>query len=651
MFQRLCFALASLLAAYALQARGVSPYLPLNLDPEMERLVERVLILADKPVLARPIAAATVRDALPKACAVDRGLCERVARYIARFVPNTAVTHLSIEAATNDGEELILPNRHGLAASSAWAASARAQWQPFDHLLVSVGGVAHEDESTPTGSLLSVGFDVAQLDLGYREHQFSPFTDSAMLIGTHAPSMPSITLSNYRPLTRFGIKYELFLAEMSESSLISFNQGFTTGKPLLSGTHLSIEPAPGFSLGFNRLIQFGGGERGGRSVSDFWRAFFNPNRFDNTSPGLTSDEQFGNQLGSFTSRFLYPGAVPFAVYFEYAGEDTSRGRNYLLGNAALSIGVDFPHLPAGLDATLEISEWQNAWYVNGIYGDGLTNEGRGLGHWLVDRRRRGDAVGGQSQTLRVGWAPRFGGEFEFRYRTLANERYSGFDYERSQELTVGYSRHVSQFRIGGEVQAGRDVFGESYSRVAAFFRYVGANDGVLGWLEDMTEAPAPSTAELFVNVGATLSSLDIDLDTDRQTDSDTRAGAHVAVGVRRALSARSDIGARIEIDEVDNRALLGVRAIDYRYRLGEHIALSGFIGAARYDLATPAFGTYVGAGLAWRDLLPGWSIEADVKYAIKVARDRVLPSESGQFTREDAFYDISSATLSISRKF
>jgi len=28
--------------------------------------------------------------------------------------------------------------------------------------------------------------------------------------------------------------------------------------------------------------------------------------------------------------------VPFAVYVEYAGEDTSRGRNYLLGNSALS---------------------------------------------------------------------------------------------------------------------------------------------------------------------------------------------------------------------------------------------------------------------------------------------------------------------------
>ncbi len=35
-------------------AAGVSAYLPLNLEPEMERQIERVLILADEPILKRP---------------------------------------------------------------------------------------------------------------------------------------------------------------------------------------------------------------------------------------------------------------------------------------------------------------------------------------------------------------------------------------------------------------------------------------------------------------------------------------------------------------------------------------------------------------------------------------------------------------------
>src|SRR5207253_9699093 len=67
-------------------ARGVRPYLPLNLDPQIERQVERVLILADKPVMRRPIPAAVVLDALPRACEVDPALCERVRRVLANYM-------------------------------------------------------------------------------------------------------------------------------------------------------------------------------------------------------------------------------------------------------------------------------------------------------------------------------------------------------------------------------------------------------------------------------------------------------------------------------------------------------------------------------------------------------------------------------------
>ena len=91
-------AAAQLLAgAQSVYARGVSPYLPLNLDPVLERQVERVLILADKPALTRPIAAATVLDALPKACERDVKLCDEVRRALARYMRGFAVTHASVE--------------------------------------------------------------------------------------------------------------------------------------------------------------------------------------------------------------------------------------------------------------------------------------------------------------------------------------------------------------------------------------------------------------------------------------------------------------------------------------------------------------------------------------------------------------------------
>src|SRR5271169_1108640 len=88
-------AACALILAGRAQADGATAYLPINLEPEMERQIERVLILADEPILKRPFAVALVELALPKACQVDKSLCERVKRYLQRYSRDYAVTHAS----------------------------------------------------------------------------------------------------------------------------------------------------------------------------------------------------------------------------------------------------------------------------------------------------------------------------------------------------------------------------------------------------------------------------------------------------------------------------------------------------------------------------------------------------------------------------
>src|ERR1700759_615389 len=98
------FAVAGLAVAQTVAwAKGVTPYLPLNLDPEVERQIERVLILGDKPVMTRPIPAALVIDAVPKACRADAVLCESVRRYLKRFLGNAGVEFGSAEASASSG--------------------------------------------------------------------------------------------------------------------------------------------------------------------------------------------------------------------------------------------------------------------------------------------------------------------------------------------------------------------------------------------------------------------------------------------------------------------------------------------------------------------------------------------------------------------
>jgi hypothetical protein len=611
-------------------ARGASPWLPIALDPAVERDVERVLVLAGVPTLTRPIAAATVLDALPEACRVDPATCRRVAEFLERYKAPASITHAGFEAGYANGSEHPVPNHRGLGLNGEWDIAARAQWRPFDHAIIAAGVLAHEGDVTPTGSVVSVGWSKFQLDLGWREHWLSPFTDSAMLLSTQAESMPSVTLSNYEPISRLGIRYAVFAARMSRSDEILEDGGVTRGHPRLAGMQLSIEPVPGWSLGASRILQFGGGSRDS-SIGGFLKAFFDPAGRDNVRPGGALTEQFGNQLASITSRFVFPGPVPFGAYVEFGGEDTLSRENYLLGNASLSLGLDFPLIFDRFDFTYEASEWQNAWYVHPLYGDGLANRGRVLGHWGGDQRRKGDGVGAQTHMLRVGWRPSAGGRLELRYRTLRNESYSVVRYERAHDFALTFMRPWRKLLLGGEVNVGRDADGEHFTRLVASVRYAPESPGgspVPG--SDSTreaDVSAPG-AEIFVDVGASLSRVRIDLDRTIPVRTTTWSPApHFAIGARRAVSDHQDLGVRLEAMEIDSDWMIGVRLVDYRLRFGDHIALSGFLGAARWALATPAYGMYVGAGVQWRDIWSGWHIGFDARYSPNIARDDLVPSD------------------------
>jgi hypothetical protein len=647
-------------------AAGVSAYLPLNLEPEMERQIERVLILADEPILKRPFAVALVELALPQACEIDKPLCTRVRRYLERYSRDYALTHASVTGSLTHGEGVV-PNQHGLPVDSNHELSIAAFVQPSDYFLLSAGAVSYSGRTTPTGSMLSVGTNWAQLDLGYRDHWLSPLTDSSSLMSTEAPTMPSATLSNYEPLTRLGFQYEFFWAKMSSNHIL-YNGVQAVGDPNLFGVQFSVEPFPGWSVGFNRMLQYGGGDGLPSTAHFLLTDFFKPSGQSQTQ---------GNQQASYVSRVIIPTKTPFALYFQYAGEDNSDGGSYLLGNPMASAGIDFPRIFRYFDATYEISEWSNIWYVHGIYLDGMTNDGLVLGTWGADQRNFGDGVGARSMMLRVGWEPEFGGYLEERIRTLVNQTYYGgdnrtyvppppgaFPYHHYYDFSIRYSRPWNALTVGGEVFAGRDVYGKSFSRLSGFVRYGGdARTRDTGAVDegDADEAAADVNthgAEVFVDAGANANEVKINLNEVRingapvQLTSTTplNFGPHFALGARRAVSDTNDLGARVELDQIDDHLLIGLRALDYRHRFDSPFTFSLFGGVARYNLATPATSIYAGMGGGWRNILPKWDLDLDLRYAQNVARDHVLATDP-QGLRPDSFYKIESATLYLSRHF
>jgi hypothetical protein len=649
---------ALLAAATAATAGGVTAYLPMNLEPEIERQIERVLILADEPILKRPFSVELIKLALPQACQVDKALCTKVGRYLERYSRDYGVSHASATASVAHAKDgVVLPNQHGMPVDSDYELSVVAYAQPTDYFLVSAGGISYSGRTAPTGSMASLGTNWAQLDFGYRDHWLSPMTDSSTLVSTEAPTTPSVTLSNYEPLTRLGFQYEFFLSRLSSQQII-YNGNSAVGSPRLFGAQFSIEPFSGWSLGVNRLLEYGGGAGLPSSFRFLARDFLEPS-------GASQNQ--GNQQASYVSRFIVPSKVPFAVYFQYAGEDNSDGGSYLLGSPAISAGIDFPRIFRYFDATYEISEWSNIWYVHNIFLSGMSNDRLVLGNWGADQRNFGDGVGARSQMLRVGWEPPFGGYMEARARTLQNQTYYGgdnrtfvptpgaFPYHHYYDFSLRYSHPWNGVVVGGEALGGRDVDGSGFSRFSGFVRYGGdehSRDAAEYTDEDSSVHDADHHgAQVFVDAGVNANKVRTDLEKGIPiTTSQLAYGPHFGLGARRAVSESNDLGVRAEIDQVDGHLLIGLRPLDYRHRFDGPFAISVFGGVARYNVETPATSLYAGVGGQWRDVLPSWDLNLDFRYAQNLARDHILASDV-QGVRPETFYKIESATLYVSRHF
>ncbi|MGB8691995.1 MAG: capsule assembly Wzi family protein, partial [Steroidobacteraceae bacterium] len=247
----------ALLTGNVTQASEVSAYLPLNLAPGLEARVEHLLLLANRPVMTRPLRVATVLAALPAACRVDAVLCAQVRRDLAPWLRDAAITHGSAQLAASHAAGLLQPNQHGAPMDARWQASVGAYLGIGEHVLLNAGAVAYPGRVNPSGSFVSVGNARTQIDVGFRDHGWSPMKESSMMVGSEAPTMPSATLSNTLPFTRWGIQYEIFLGRLSYSDRIAWQGGFTSGNALLAGFRMSVEPVPGWSLAASRQMQYG----------------------------------------------------------------------------------------------------------------------------------------------------------------------------------------------------------------------------------------------------------------------------------------------------------------------------------------------------------------------------------------------------------
>ena len=377
----LCILASSLFFMTTAHASGVSPYLPLQTDPIFENELARLASVAKMPMLTKPYHAKTVLVYLEEIKDSHPSLYRRINNYIDRYKKQAAITHASIGLSYSSDEAIPLNNQRGVDLNDTVQTSILGFYQLNNNVIANFGGSTTDGNIRPFGTYLSVGWDVLQVDLGYREQWLSPHLDSAMLRSTQAKPFLNATVSNSALLTDWNIKYEFSVGLLSESDEILYQDELTTGKPGYMTMHLSMQPFDWWTIGFNRAYMFGGG---GRSVSlgDIWDAIIDPVNSDNCGGTelVDCDDEVGNQIASITQQFNFSVYdFPITFNYEYAGEDTKEHKNYQLGNIAQSFGLFLPYLGQHTSLNAEYTKFHTHWYVHHIYGDGYTNKGNVMG--------------------------------------------------------------------------------------------------------------------------------------------------------------------------------------------------------------------------------------------------------------------------------
>lgn len=449
-------------------AKGPSPYLPLQMEPLIELELQRLATVAKLPLLTKPYHAATVNRYLIMIVDSHPTLYRRINTYLKRYKQTAALTHATVQLNYANKENILLPNQRGQMADASYQASFASFWQANQYVIINAGGVYYENgDYLRNNSFVSIGADIFQVDIGYREHWLSPFQESSTLLSTQAKPPLSVTISNPKLITDFKIKYEMSIGLLDEQKDIQFDADKppVSGEPALLTMHLSAQPFDWWTIGFNRTFVFGGDEK--VTLKDVWNAIIDPVNSDNCGGGGTDlqdcSEEFGNQIASVSNKFdLNWFDVPFSVYYEYAGEDTSGHKNYKLGNLANSFGLFLPYIGDSLSLNMEFTTFQSEWYTHHIYGEGYSNNGVIMGHWWGSMKAPKDKVGGEAGSVRLDWQNTGDSQISFLYRTANFNQSSYADYQQAHELEMKYHQVIDSNFLTLKLYLGRNNYGENF---------------------------------------------------------------------------------------------------------------------------------------------------------------------------------------------
>lgn len=460
--------------------KGASPYLPLNLAPEVELQIEKLMTMTGDAPLVKPYKAKEIVNRLESIKDYHPLLYRRLSAYLKRYTQEIANTHRAVIVSGGKDNNRALENNRGVKHNANVEISAAGHVFINPYLFVS-GGASYSDDGgrAVTNTHITYGNEYIQMDLGFRDHWFSPFQDSAMLMSTQAENTPSITLSNSTGLTSFNIRYELFYAQMDEDVAINANGVVEQGEPTMAGLHISAAPLENLSVGFSRTYYYGGaGRDDGLNIGV--KGLFSPSSLeaDLVNNNLVDNLEQGYGQTAVSAKWNYGIEIPVSVYAEFARFDSDDFNAREDSGNAVSLGIFLPVLFEAMSFRYEVTDRDEGWYESSFYPGGIRHKQHIPGHWGADELLPGISPGTTSHHVLFDW--------ELVDDQLLNIRIAqqSFDDVPASALPNGLVELENTFQIrtrysfvtrygfmGVEGTFGQDMFGENYSRLSGFYRW------------------------------------------------------------------------------------------------------------------------------------------------------------------------------------
>lgn len=451
-------------------------YLPLGSDPLLEYQIDQLFSLTTGTPSRKPYRINDVYQALRYVRVSDPDLYRSISSKLKVYQSKDGITRQGVKATISSGEEDKLANERGNTSKEYLQLAFEGIWRGTENTLMQVGLEyrVKQSELVPYNTFVAYSLGNIQVDAGYREHWLSPFKHFGQIFSNNAKSSPSLSISLVSPLNNWwNFDAEVFYSELDYVENGFYYEGKpVSGTPQLAGSRFSIEPMDGWTIGFNRMMQFGGGPRP-VSFGDVMKAFFDPAGQDNR--GLTGggfDSELGDQWASLTSHHQFTDWFNAEVYFEYGGEDTSGHKNYQFGNLVMNGGLYLPKLTQQSTLRYEYSTMNTRWYINELYfKNGNAIDGFVIGNFAADNRLFGDNNPVQAHVLEWVYNSDMQSQWRVKYTTTRNrnEENQGYDdieyvyKHQAHELEVVRSEQWQGNQVEAKLAAGRDVFGENYA--------------------------------------------------------------------------------------------------------------------------------------------------------------------------------------------